>query len=229
MPIIAIFFPIAVAIAITALVHLMNNLFKLITLWRDIHWQVGLQFGVPALLSAIPGAWLLTRLANFENITNYMIFNIEASITPIKIIIGSLLIIFAAAEFLSIAKKTTFTQQYLVIGGMLSGFFGGLSGHQGAFRSAFLLRTTLDAKQFIATNALIASLVDITRLIVYGINVNLLFQEVSIGLIIAATLAAFSGVLVGKMGIKKITISVIQKIVTFMLFILGILILVGIL
>ena len=210
MPIIAIFFPIAVAIAITALVHLMNNLFKLITLWRDIHWQVGLQFGVPALLSAIPGAWLLTRLANFENITNYMIFNIEASITPIKIIIGSLLIIFAAAEFLSIAKKNTFTHQYLVVGGMLSGFFGGLSGHQGAFRSAFLLRTTLDAKQFIATNALIASLVDVTRLIIYGINVNLLLQEASIALIISVTLAAFAGVLVGKIGIKKITISVIN-------------------
>jgi uncharacterized membrane protein YfcA len=229
MPVIAIFFPVAIAIAITAFVHLMNNLFKLITLWNDIHWKIGLRFGIPALLSAIPGALLLTRLTYLENISNYMIFDIEATITPLKLIVGSLLIIFATVEFLSIAKKIQFTQQYLILGGMLSGFFGGLSGHQGAFRSAFLLRTTLDAKQFIATNAFIASLVDITRLIIYGININLLFKEVGTFLIVAATLAAFSGVLVGKMGIKKITISSIQKIVTLMLFILGALILIGIL
>lgn len=54
------------------------------------------------------------------------------------------------------------------IGGVLSGFFGGLSGQQGAFRSAFLLHAGLDPQRFIATNAAIATLVDITRLVVYG-------------------------------------------------------------
>jgi len=228
MPVIAVFFPLAVAIAITAFVHLMNNLFKLITLWKNIHWKIGLQFGIPALLSAIPGAWLLTKLTDLENVSTYDLFDFEATMTPIKILIGSLLILFAAVEFLSVAKKTHFTDKYLTIGGILSGFFGGLSGHQGAFRSAFLLRTTLDARQFIATNAFIASLVDITRLIVYGINMNLLLKEVSLGLIIATILAAFAGVLVGKTGIHKITIAFIQKLVSIMLFMIGLILILGI-
>lgn len=35
MPVVAIFFPVAVAVALTAFVHLVNNLFKLLTLWRE--------------------------------------------------------------------------------------------------------------------------------------------------------------------------------------------------
>jgi acyl-CoA reductase-like NAD-dependent aldehyde dehydrogenase len=40
---------------------------------------------------------------------------------------------------------------YLPVGGLLSGFFGGLSGHQGALRSVFLLRAGLTKESFIAT------------------------------------------------------------------------------
>ena len=46
MPVIAIFFPVPIAIAITAFVHFMNNIFKLILLRKNIHWTVTFRFGL---------------------------------------------------------------------------------------------------------------------------------------------------------------------------------------
>lgn len=45
MPVFALFFPVAVAIAATAVVHLANNLFKLALLARLADWRVVLRFG----------------------------------------------------------------------------------------------------------------------------------------------------------------------------------------
>jgi hypothetical protein len=49
-----------------------------------------------------------------------------------------LMMVFALFELLPSLRKLTFSNRHLVIGGLLSGFFGGFSGHQGALRSAFL-------------------------------------------------------------------------------------------
>ena len=46
--------------------------------------------------------------------------------------------------------------------------FGGLSGHQGAFRSMFLLKSGLILQRFIATGVVLAVLVDVARMLVYG-------------------------------------------------------------
>ena len=229
MPVVAIFFPIAVAVALTALVHLMNNFFKLGTLWKFVNWPVSMKFGIPALLAAIPGAWLLTRFTEFSAIWNYEIFGLDAEVTPVGLTVGFLLILFALAEWTSMSNKMDISAKYLPYGGLLSGFFGGISGHQGAFRSAFLLHAGLDARQFIATNAVIASLVDVTRLIVYGLNLTLLVEQVEISLIAASTVAAFAGVLAGKLGIHRITIQFIQKLIAVMLLVLGGLMIAGVL
>ena len=149
--------------------------------------------------------------------------------TPIKLVIGLLLIFFASIEFYSITNKLNISANLLPLGGILSGFFGGLSGHQGAFRSACLLHADLNPKQFIATNAAIATLVDITRLIIYGINIQLLFNAVDTILVIAASCAAFAGVLTGKLGIHKVTINLIQVLVAYMLLGIGTLLSLGIL
>lgn len=221
MPVVAIFFPVTVAVALTAFVHLLNNLFKLAALWKSIHWLVTWRFGIPALLATIPGAWLLTHLSELPVLASYEILGREAAVIPVKLAVGLLLIVFALAEWFSFAKKVNVSARHLPWGGVLSGFFGGLSGHQGAFRSAFLLHAGLNKNQFVATNAAIAALVDMTRLTVYGLNITLLLQQVDAALIAAATVAAFAGVLMGTVGLKKVTIDFIQKLVAVMLLILG--------
>lgn len=229
MPVAAIFFPVAVAVALTALVHLLNNLFKLATLFRWIDWRVALRFGVPAILATVPGAWLLTALAEGAPLARYTLFGAEAAVTPVKLAVGTLLIVFAVVEWTGLAKRLDIGARWLPAGGVLSGFFGGLSGHQGAFRSAFLLHAGLDAKGFIATNAAIAALVDVTRLTVYGLNLKLLLAQVDPRLIAAAAAAAFAGVLAGRLGAKKVTIATIQKLMAVLLLSLGALIAAGVL
>ena len=227
MPVVAIFFPVAVAVAMTAFVHLLNNLFKLVVLWRRIDWSVVLRFGLPAMIATVPGALLLTQISDLPAIHSYTLANLNASVTPVKLTVGLLLVFFATVEWLPVLKKLNIPLKALTIGGLLSGFFGGLSGHQGAFRSAFLIRAGLDKNQFVASNAAIAALVDITRLAVYGLNIMLLMTQVNTGLLAAATVAAFAGVLVGTVGLKKVTIGFIQNLVAVTLYLLGILLIAG--
>lgn len=228
MPVVAIFFPVAVAVALTAFIHLLNNLFKLAVLWRMVDWPVTFRFGVPAMIATIPGAWLLVRLSDFPEIHSYMLMDAQATITPVKLTVGILLVLFASAEWFSWGKGLNIAGRWLPAGGVLSGFFGGLSGHQGAFRSAFLIRARLDKNAFVATNAMIASLVDMARLAVYGLNIDLLMGHVDTALLIAATAAAFAGVLAGRVGLKKVTIGFIQKLVAVMLYVLGALLVAGV-
>ncbi len=227
MPVAAIGFPVAVAVALTAFVHLLNSLLKAALFHPWIAWRIALLFGVPALLAAIPGAWLLTRMADQQALRSYTLFGMDAEITPVKLSVGLLLVIFALAEWLSLAAKIRVPQRYLPAGGLLSGFFGGLSGHQGAFRSAFLLHAGLDPKGFVATNAVIAAFVDLARLAVYGINLDLLLDAVDPGLLAAVTAAALAGVLVGRLGVKSVTIGSIQTLVAILLLMLGIAMIAG--
>jgi uncharacterized protein len=228
MPVVAIFFPVAVAVALTAFVHLLNNLFKLLVLWQMVNWSVAIRFGIPAMIATIPGAWLLTKLSTLPEIHSYTLVGIPAVITPVKLAVGLLLLFFAGAEWLSLGERFRISSHWLPVGGVLSGFFGGLSGHQGAFRSAFLIRAGLDKNAFVATNAVIAAAVDMARLAVYGLNMGLLLAHANAGLLAAATVAAFAGVLVGQIGLKKVTIGFIQKLVAAMLYTLAVLLVAGI-
>lgn len=84
-----------VAVAITAVVHLLNSLFKLGLLWRNVDRRVLFSFGVPALLAAVPGALLLDYLSVLEPILYY---GDGYMITPVKLAAGILLIVLATAE-----------------------------------------------------------------------------------------------------------------------------------
>ncbi len=100
----------------------------------------------------------------------------------------------------------------------MSGFLGGLSGHQGAFRSAFLIKSRLGKESFVGTGVVIAVMVDMSRITAYS---GLLWsQEVrdNLNLIIIASLAAFAGALLGRMLLKKITLRSVQLIVAGLLF-----------
>ena len=168
LPVFALFFPISLAIGLTAIVHFLNNLFKLLLVGRHADRGTVWRFGLPALGGAWLGAWLLVRLAESPPLTAYMLFGMRHAIIPVKVVVAVLMIGFAFFEMLPRFQQLALDTRYLPLGGMLSGFFGGLSGHQGALRSAFLIRSGLSKEQFIGTGVLIACLVDATRLAVYG-------------------------------------------------------------
>jgi hypothetical protein len=121
----------------------------------------------------------------------------------------------------------------LFLGGLLSGFFGGFSGHQGALRSAFLAKVGISAQAFVGTNAVIGFMVDLTRIAAY-VGLFLVAKGANpIGsdqwpLILAGIVSAFVGVLLGKRYLHKITMRTVQNITGFMLLVIAVALMSGI-
>ena len=221
-PVFAIFFPIDIAIALTGVVHFSNNLFKIALIGRNTDKAVLLRFGIPAILASFAGAWLLLKITVLPTIVEYELWGKTFEITAVKLIIALLLIIFSILEISPSFQKVQFGKDKLVLGGILSGFFGGLSGIQGAIRSAFLIKSGLSKEAYIATGVVIACLVDFTRLSVYASHFTTANLHENMTLLISATLAAIAGAYFGKKLLKKVTLRSIQLLVAIMLILISI-------
>ena len=227
LPAFALFFPLSVAVAATAVVHGANNLFKVILLHKDANRGIVLRFGLPAIVAAFFGAWLLTTLSGFEPLFVWRLGNREAVVTPLGLIMGILIVCFALLDLLPAMRGVTFGTRWLPLGGVFSGFFGGLSGHQGALRAAFLGRRELTPMAFAATQAVIGFLVDAVRLIVYGAAFwragNTGLQGRGEWLLVGtATLCAFCGAMIGKKLLPKITVASLRYLTGTLLLIIGV-------
>lgn len=221
MPVFALFFPVDIAIALTGVVHFINNLFKMALVGKLADKTVLLHFGIPAILASFIGAWLLLKITALPSLYRYELWGREFEITPVKLIIAILLMLFSLAEVLPSAQKLQFGKNKLILGGALSGFFGGLAGIQGALRSAFLIKSGLSKEAYIATGVIIASLVDITRLSVYASRFAASSLHENSTLLISATLAAIAGAFIGNKLLKKVTLTFIQMLVAVMLILIS--------
>lgn len=226
MPAFALFFPVPIAVAATAVVHLANNLFKIGLVGHQADKQVLIQFAVPGAIAAMVGAALLNGVANLTPVAVYSLGTSQHEITAVKLVIGIVIVIFALFDLVPWFQKLAFDRRYLPLGGIVSGFFGGLSGNQGALRSAFLIKAGLNKEAFIGTGTVAAVIVDLARLLVYGVafyTVQFTKLDAGIGgLVIAATLAAFVGSYLGARLVKKVTLRAIQVIVGVMLVVIGV-------
>jgi uncharacterized membrane protein YfcA len=221
LPMFALFFPLGAAVAMTAVVHLLNNLFKLILLGRYADKTAVLKFGLPAIAASFIGALVLVRLSGFEPVYTHTWIGRQCEVTPVKMVIAVLIVMFAVAEVAPKLSSISFSRTYLPLGGSLSGFLGGLSGHQGALRSAFLIKCGLTKEAFIATGVVIACLVDVARLGVYSAKYDFLGLDENVPLLAAAVVAAFLGAFIGNRLMHKISLGVVRWIVASMLFIIA--------
>jgi len=229
LPAFALFMPVEHAIAMTAVVHLLNGLFKLALLRRHIDARVLLRFGLPAVLAAVLGAWLLSALDTLPALHAYTAFGHRFEILPLKLVIGMLLLLFAMIELLPKLRDLEFDARWQPLGGALSGFFGGLAGMQGALRSAFLARSGLDKQAFVATGAAIACVIDVSRLAVYAGTLLAVFGTLDHCLLACAVLAAFAGAWLGNRLLRKTTLRGLQRVVAAMLFAFAIGLILGVL
>lgn len=223
-PAFALFFPVPVAVAATAVVHLANNLFKVGLVGRRADWGVVGRFALPAAIAAIGGAWLLGAFAEQGGVITYTVGGHEFEVTVTKLVIGVLIMLFAVAELVPRLATLSFDRKYLSLGGLVSGFFGGLSGNQGALRSMFLLKAELDQQAFVGTGTVSAVIVDLARLPVYGAAMfGFASTELDgVGwLVVAATLSAFAGAWVGSRYLKKVTMVQLRRLVGSMLIVVG--------
>lgn len=227
MPVFALFFPVHVAIAATAVVHLANNLFKLILIGRWADYSVVIRFAIPGAIAAAIGAALLGVISGIPPLVRYELAGHDHEVTIVKIVIAVLITGFTILELIPGSEKFAFDKKYIPLGGVISGFFGGISGLQGALRAAFLVRAGLDKQTFLGTTTIAAVIVDVSRLLVYGVSffskdVSVLKEQQGFGLVIVASLAAFIGSIIGVRLVEKVTLRTINRIVAVLLLLLAV-------
>jgi uncharacterized membrane protein YfcA len=217
-PVMMLFFPAETAIAMTGIVHFFNNLFKLSLVGRKADRSVLLKFGLPAIAASLAGAWILLRLTGLPNLCSYQLWGTTFFISPVKFILSLLLLFFALMDLLPALSNMRFGKDKLVLGGILSGFFGGLSGNQGALRSAFLIKAGLSKEAYLGTAVVVSTLVDLTRIGVYSTRFEEAGLENQLFLLVFTTLSAMAGAFFGNKLLQKTTIGFIQRLVAVLLF-----------
>lgn len=225
MPVMAIFFPIDVAILLTAWVHLANNLIKFGFYYKNISWHIILRFAPTAVIGAWMGSTLLGQMNDWNAPVEVAFLSIKT--TTFKLALGFLLGLFAIIEWLPESNRISFSTKWLPIGGLISGFFGGLSGHQGALRSAFLIRAELTKEVLIGTGIVIATCIDITRISQYLGQHNKQVLLSNGGLFLGSIACAFLGVYLTQQWIQKVTIQWLQKSIALLLIIFSICLMLG--
>lgn len=230
MPVFALFFPVPLAIAATALVHFASNIFKFALMARQADWRVVARFSIPAAAMAVLGASLLTVFDRMPPLGSYSLGASTFQVTVVKAAIGALIVVFALLEMWPRFQALALPARWLPLGGALSGFFGGLSGNQGALRSAFLLKAGLSKEAFVATGVVSAVIVDAVRLLVYGSG--FLVQHLSasrelVAPVAVGTLCAFAGAVIGKRMLKKVTLRTVQVVVAVAMLVIGVALMVG--
>lgn len=220
-PVFMFFFPVELSIALTGVVHFFNNIFKIILVGRNANREVLIKFGVPAVLAAFIGSAILINIADTSPLFEYSIGGRLIEVSTVKFIISILLIIFASMDLIPFFRDLTFDKNKLPLGGAMSGFFGGLSGNQGALRSAFLIKAGLSKEAFIGTAVVVSTFVDFTRLSVYATRFSQAGLIDNLNLVICATLAGILGSFIGNKLLKKVTLKRLQTFVAVMLILIA--------
>lgn len=213
MPAFALFFPAPTAVAATAVVHLAGNVFKFALVGRQADWSVTLRFALPAALAALAGAMALGGLADLPVLGSYTLGGRTFAVEPVKLALAGLILLFGLAELTRALEGLALPPAFIPLGGLLSGFFGGLSGHQGALRTAFLARAGLTKERLVGTMTASAVAVDCVRLGVYGAAFQGGLDPGVRPLVLAGCVAAFAGAFVGKRLLARTTLAGLHRVV----------------
>jgi uncharacterized membrane protein YfcA len=226
LPVFALFFPAALAVGATAVVHGAANVLKVALLGRHADRSIVLRFGLPAVVGAFVGAAALGLVARLSPVGEYSIGGLRAVLSPINLVLGVLVAGFGIFELHPRLRTLEFDRRHLALGGALSGFFGGLSGHQGALRSAFLAKLRITTETFAGTSAVVSLLVDLARIAVYGAaflapgSAGLFEGEVG-RLVGTGVAAAFLGVLVGRAFVGRVPMHAVRTTTGGLLLVIG--------
>lgn len=223
--------PLALAIASVAVIHLLNNIFKAILVGKFANASVVLKFGIPAAIAALGGAFVLEYLTRLPTLFTARLFGFSLHMTIVGLIVGILVIASSLFTLIPEWVNLAIPPRYIPLGGLLSGFFGGLSGYQGRLRAAFLINAGLETETYIGTSALSSIIVDTARLLVYGWVVfpsqftNLRGIAPMLG---AAVLTALLGSYIGSKWMHKLTYKTLQILVGTLLVVLGFVLILGV-
>jgi uncharacterized protein len=202
-PSLSLFRALSDVLGIVAFIHVFSNITRLGLFWKNTDWKVFFKFGITNVIFVGLGA-LLTRF-------------IDAKI--IEITLGFALFVFAFYEVLFKQIKLPTSLAFESVSGAITGFFGGLVGTSGPFRSFVLINIGLSKDTYIATSVAVDFIGDILRLFVYISNG---FVKVElIKFLPFVFVASFVGALFGQKLLKLIPQKLFVKITLITLILLG--------
>jgi uncharacterized membrane protein YfcA len=204
-PVAILFMDIKTAIFVVAVFHLFNNVFKVRLFRKSIDFKIFFLFGIPSILMAFSGAMLISLVP----------------LEGIKIVLAIFLILYAVYSFIKPEFGLKKSKPTAVIGGSLSGFLAGLIGLGGAIRGAFLTAFNLPKEIYVATSAMIAVVIDTTRIPTYLLTKTVQDNSYYILLPFLCVMAYF-GVRTGKVLLQRINQDAFRRIVSLALFAAGV-------
>ena len=210
MPVMALFFDVKVAIMLAAIVHIFNNLSRIVLYYRHLRWEIVRRFGVVSILGAFVGSFA----------------QLYVDSSWLKNGVGLFLSLFALLSLRPGLINWKLPAIIDIAGGFLSGLIGGLIGNQGAIRSLYLLNYKLEKQELIVSAALIAVVIDLTRIPVYTFA-NYRYLRDNFLLLALVILASIAGTLVGSRILPQVSSELFKRIILVAVLLLGILMLLG--
>lgn len=203
------FFNFKTILALTGMLHVFSNIAKVVLFRKTIDWKLVLWLGVSSTLLAIAGSYLTT------------IVDLQYA----HLLLGIFLVGFSVFFFWKPEFSVNPTMKNSILGGSLAGFLAGFIGTGGAVRGLVLTSFNLEKNLLVGTSAAIDFGVDISRTIIYLDNQYL---ERSMWIYIPALiLASFLGSYLGKILLAKISQDSFRKILLFLVFVMGVLLIAG--
>jgi uncharacterized membrane protein YfcA len=229
-PFFAFYFPLDTCIALTAIVHLCNSVLKTTLTYRHINFEVVKRFGVASLVFAIIGAVALSLASAHIINFSFALFQHRFTTTYFKIAIGIILLFFVVFDRLIAINMNANNWKNPYFIGAMSGFFGGLTGNQGAFRSAYLIATMVDKNTIVATSAAVACMVDCSRLGVYSMRWQALaWDRSNTTALVVSLVGAIIGTLISIYYLKKMELNLMRNLTTLALIVFCIALILGVL
>ena len=194
------------AIAGVAIVHGVHNLIKSRMLREHIDRNALKRFGWALLIGALIGALLQSFIPS----------------DPLLLLVGVALIVLPLLKVSESWSSIRLPEAEDRLGGFGSGFLGGLTGHQGALRAMFLKERLPDKSAYAATAAVLALVVDLTRIPIYLVN-DASVLSTNTWLMVGFVLSALVGAQLGKRWLERWKSDDIQRGIVIGLVITGIL------
>ncbi len=204
-PLLLLSMPTAHAVAILAIPHALATGIRWLRLRSDVDRPTFRQFGVASAVGGLAGAALQSQLGS----------------PALTIVLASLLLLAGTTELAKRRIPLPQTRFWRLLGGTLSGAFGGLVGNQGGIRAAALLGFQLPPRRLVATATASALLVDAARLPIYLLSAGTVIANAT-QLWVAASVGVTIGTFLGVPVLSRIPEPVYRQLVGGVLVALGI-------